>query len=230
MKRWFFRGLYVFAFGFHSLLWLNFWLEGPREALALVTMSFGLLVIWGGLGGWLQLKLHARLSSQPYQSAWKNFAMLFVALVGMALLAEVVSTTMTNTAVLWGFSPREVYITASPNYLEVVLKHSVIVFLPQFIVLAWLHQRYAFQPWHWFIIYGLVGYLNEWLAFGEAASLVSLPFWMIIYGNIAYTPTSRFLPQTLRKPLRLHILLGAVFLTFLVAIPWAMVLLAWLHS
>lgn len=77
-----------------------------------------------------------RASSKPLSLPWQNHLILFSAMVVMALFAEVVSTSMTNTAPLWGFSPQEVYITASPNYFDVVFRHSVIVFLPQFFFLC----------------------------------------------------------------------------------------------
>ena len=41
---------------------------------------------------------------------------------------------MTNCAPLFGVEMGEVYITASGNDMDVVLFHSVVVFVPQFLV------------------------------------------------------------------------------------------------
>ena len=70
----------------------------------------------------------------------------------MALLEEAVTTTMTNCAPLLGVSLGQAYITASSNYFDVILGHSVIVFVPQFAAWAWLLSRYDFQPAEVFLL------------------------------------------------------------------------------
>ena len=54
------------------------------------------------------------------------------------MLDEVVTTTMTNCAPLFGMKLGEVYITASSNYLDVILRDSVVVFVPMFVGRAFL--------------------------------------------------------------------------------------------
>lgn len=51
----------------------------------------------------------------------------------MALLEEVITTTMTNLAPVFGMTPEEAHIATSTNDLKVVCFHSVVVFVPMFI-------------------------------------------------------------------------------------------------
>ena len=44
----------------------------------------------------------------------------------LAMLEEVVTTSMTNCAPLFGVKIGEAYITASSNYFDVILRHSVV--------------------------------------------------------------------------------------------------------
>ena len=57
-------------------------------------------------------------------------ARFILSATGMALLEEAVTTTMTNLAPFFGVPIGQAYITASANYLDVVLGHSVIVLVP----------------------------------------------------------------------------------------------------
>ncbi len=227
--RLFWMFLYGWAFGYHGLLWIHILNEGSKVDLAVVTMALGLLFIWGVVIALIQRRL-IHLISPKHLSKVKFFVLLILAMIGLALMAEVVSTIMTNTAYFWSLSPNEAYITASPNYIEVVTRHSVIVFIPQFLGVSLLHYRYQFKAFTWFILYGLVGYFNEWLAFGSAAAWVSIPFWMIIYGWIVYLPTHVITPMHERiQPKSYHYLLALV-LPLLLSMPWALFVIASLHS
>jgi hypothetical protein len=75
----------------------------------------GLLTLWG------RDKARAILQRTTHHSGLKFI--LFVAL--LALIEEAIATLMTNCAPLFGVHVGEVYITASANYLDVVVFHSV---------------------------------------------------------------------------------------------------------
>lgn len=229
MKKPFFILLYLWAFGFHTLLWIHMAREGSRTDLALVTMALGLLTLWGGLIAAIQWRLmhRAKTSKRSFR-----FPVLvsFLMMVGLALIAEVVSTAMTNTASLWGLSTDEAFITASANWWVVVSRHSVIVFLPQLWMIAWLHQRLSLRAFHWFIVYGLIGYVNEWLAFGEAASWVSVPFWMIIYGWIVYLPTTIVQSKNAGQSFKWSHSVLAFIGPLLLSMPWALFIVWLFHS
>ena len=70
---------------------------------------------------------------------------------------EAVTTSMTDLAPMFGVKMGEVYITASPNYIDVVTQHSVVIFVPMFIVPAWLCSRYDVRPGSVFVLFGLTG-------------------------------------------------------------------------
>jgi hypothetical protein len=74
----------------------------------------------------------------------------------------------------------EAYITASADYLDVVLFHSVVVFLAQFATWAWLLRRYDFSPFSVFLLFGLGGAVNETLFAGPQP--LALAQWILVYG------------------------------------------------
>lgn len=221
--------LYGWALIFHALLWIHIFNEGSRIELAIVTMGFGLLVIWGVFLAFVQKALIKAIKPKRFKVI-KYIVFMMLWITTMALIAEMVSTLMTQTAYLWNLSPREAFITASPNYIEVVTRHSVIVFLPQFMMITLLNYRYQFKPFHWFLMYGFVGYINEWLAFGTAALWVSIPYWIIIYGWMVYLPTHGIIPENNRLTVRFYHYFLAIILIVLVSIPWTLFILEWLHT
>jgi hypothetical protein len=192
---------------------------------AIAGMALGLFLFWIVLAGALSLQLRNRARSVLSRfDAHRRIAYVLFATV-MALLEEAVTTTMTNTAPLWGAPIGKAYITASANYLEVVLYHSVVVFVPMFITWAWLLRRYAFSPAAVFILYGCSGTLAETLSFG-AQNLVGLGFWIYVYGLMVYLPACAIpLERGARKP-GVRACLLALLLPILGAIPVALIILA----
>jgi hypothetical protein len=106
----------------------------------------------------------------------------------LALLEEVVTTTLTNLAPVFGSA--QAFITASRNYLEVVIWHSVIVIAPMFVVWAWLLARFRFSPGSVFLLFGINGVLAELLIGGPA--LLMAPFWIFVYGLMIFLPAYGF--------------------------------------
>jgi len=84
----------------------------------------------------------------------------------------------------------EVYITASEDYVDVVLFHSVVVFLPQFATWGVLLKYYAVPPFATFVCYGLTGFVNEALFSGPNPLLLAQ--WVLVYGLIVYLPANLF--------------------------------------
>ncbi|MEN9226615.1 MAG: hypothetical protein Q6M54_14215 [Thermostichus sp. DRC_bins_24] len=117
----------------------------------------------------------------------------------LALVEEAVATLMTNCAPLFGVQVGEVYITASADYLDVVLFHSVVAFLGQFATWAWMLSRYAFSPFSVFLLYGLTGFINETLFVGIQP--LTLAQWILIYGLMIYLPAYCY-PKMPRRVVR----------------------------
>ena len=141
----------------------------------------------------------------------------------MALVEEAITTAMTNCAPLLGVEMGEVYITASGNYLDVVLFHSVVVFLPQFAIWGWLLKRYAFSPFAVFLLYGLTGFVNEALFSGP--NPLALAQWILIYGLLVYLPAHLFEGVADRRAVRWWMYPVAVVLPILASIPMVALLL-----
>lgn len=79
-------------------------------------------------------------SSRAFRPHWQ-VKFILLGIIAMTLLEEAITTFMTNLAPFFGVKVGEAYITACTNYLDVVLLHSVIVFVPWFIAWAWILKR-----------------------------------------------------------------------------------------
>jgi hypothetical protein len=193
---------------------------GTPAERAVICMGAGLVLLWIVLAGSLMRIYRDRIKAVALAVplGWKAKFILFATL--LALIEEVITTTMTNMAPIFGVPVGAAYITASANYFDVVLGHSVIVFVPMFVAWAWLLSRWNFHPNAVFLLFGLTGTLAEAGTFG-ARNLAQVGFWTFVYGLMVYLPAYT-LPQRseIKTPKASHYLL-AVFLPFLFAAPVA---------
>jgi hypothetical protein len=155
---------------------------------AILLMAAALALVWNVIGGtvmYLARNLVRELVSKSRLRRGATFV-LFATL--LALLEEGMTTTLTNLAPVFGNA--QGFITASRNYLEVVVWHSVIVIAPMFVVWAWFLARFRFSPGSVLLLFGINGVLAELLIGGPA--LVMAPFWIFVYGLMIYLPAYSF--------------------------------------
>jgi hypothetical protein len=185
---------------------------------AIIKEMLGALLLWVVVGGPLNLRFREGIRALilRIRLGWRLKFALFCIL--LALLEEAITTSMTNLAPLYGATPEEAHITASTNYVYVVLFHSVIVFIPMFIGWAYLLGGYDFYPNAVFLMYGLTGSTAE--AFLNPTGLIS-GFWFFVYGLMVYLPAFS-LPKDrgAREPKWIHHVLG-VLVPMACAIPVA---------
>jgi len=216
------RGLLI-AIGLYSLLLVGFlnaviFASGKRVDRAIFLMADGLILFWIVLGGaltpLLRRRLVPRLVAVPID--WRvRFVLLCTA---MALIEEVITTTMTNLAPWFGATPEEAHITASTNYFHVVLFHSVVIFVPMFVAWAWMLSRWGFPPLRVLLLFGLTGSLAE--ASINPTSLIG-GFWVFVYGLMVYLPTCTVPGDRGARPPRVRHHVLAIFLPLLAAAPVA---------
>jgi hypothetical protein len=100
---------------------------------AVLLMAWGLILFWVadcGLAMWYWRGLWDRLAAKV-RMPWMLKFVLGCTL--LALLEEAITTLMTNCAPVFGVAIGQAYITASANYGDVVVYHSVVVFVPFFV-------------------------------------------------------------------------------------------------
>jgi hypothetical protein len=222
--------LFKYSFALLLAAWLAlstalvfFFTREDRIAHAVIGMGLGLVLLWVfgfGTASFL-LRDRVRTAVQRLPGSWQVKFVLFATL--LALLEEAVTVGMTNLAPLFGVEVGEAYITASANYLDVVLRHSVIVFIPWFIAWALLLKRYAFSPFQVFLLTGLNGLLAESLTFG-AQHLSEFALWIFVYGLMVYLPAHSLPALRGARPARWYHAPLAVLLPFAFALPWALVI------
>ena len=149
---------------------------------------------------------------------WVKFILFSL---GLAMLEEVITTSLTNLAPLFGARVGEAYITASANYWDVICYHSIIMFVPGILVWAWLLSRYAFNPTDVFLLWGIFGFVAE-LGFSGVSQALAFGFWIFVYGLMMYLPAYS-LPQRNAKPPRYYHYALSLVLPFLGLIPFYIV-------
>jgi hypothetical protein len=186
--------------------------------VATVKMAIGLIVLWILLGGTLMYRFRepVREYIRRLPLGWQVKFVLFATI--LALMEEAIAVLMTNLAPFHGVEVGEAYITASTNFLDVALFHSVVVFIPLFIAWAILLSRYDFSPFAVFLLFGLTGIVCE-TAINPVGAIVGFAMWIFIYGLMLYLPAYSIPAERgARKPLWYHHVL-AIPAAFLIALP-----------
>lgn len=205
---------------FLGLITLGVTQDGSPAARAIIGMTWGLVLLWVAVGGLLMRLFRDAVRVRRWPLGWRaKFVLMAVAL---ALLEEAVTVGMTNLAPAFGVRVGAAYITASADYLDVVLFHSVIVFVPMFAAWAWLLARWDFSPAAVFLLFGLSGTLAESISFG-AQSLLNLGLWTYVYGLMVYLPAYCVPAARNARPPRFYAYAVAVLLPILCAVPVALV-------
>lgn len=160
---------------------------GNPRARAVLGMGWGLVILWVFLGGVLMHHFRdpIRRVVLRFHLDWRLRFVLFSTL--LALAEEVITTTMTNLAPLFGVKIGEAYITASTNYIDVVALHSVVIFVPMFVAWSVILWRYDFSAFEVFLLFGLTGTLAE-TNFGLKNPL-EFGLWIFVYGLMVYLPS-----------------------------------------
>ncbi len=166
------------------VLALNWPKPAPR---AMLLMAWGLIVLWIGVCGLSMWRWRVRLCRLANRVPLPWMLKFVLGCVALALLEEAITTLMTNCAPLFGVRKGQAYITASANYFDVVLYHSVVIVVPLFIGWAVLLWRWRFTPFAVFVLFGITGTLAEVIAFGPQG-LANFGLWVFVYGLMVWLP------------------------------------------
>lgn len=190
-------------------------------ARGIFRMALGLVALWVFLGGALMQLFREKIRARVLAlcGSWPLKFVVFCTL--LALLEEAIATLMTNCAPLFGARVGAAYITASANFFDVVLFHSVVVFVPMFVAWAALLSRLDFSPFQVFTLFGLTGFCAE-ITQG-VANLPALPQWIFVYGLMIYLPVYCLPPREAKPPHWWHFPL-AILLPIIAAIPVVLLL------
>lgn len=211
ITRWILTAIGIYSFGLVTLLNIFLLGSGKTKDRAIILMADGLIVFWIIIGGSLMPLLRRRLVPKLVRITvdWRiRFVLLCTA---MALIEEVITTTMTNLAPVFGTTPEVAHITASTNYFKVVLFHSVVMFVPLFIAWAVMLSWWKFTPLKVLLLFGITGSIAE--AGMNPTSLIG-GFWVFVYGLMVYLPACTVPEDRLAKPPSWWSYPVAVFLPF----------------
>ena len=181
----------VKALGVYSLLVISlisilvFSSDAQAYERAMIKMALGLILFWVMIGGTLMYRFRDQLRDIVLKIPLPWWLKFPVFCTFLALLEEVVTVTMTNLAPVLGSAVGEAFITASANYLHTVLFHSVIVFVPMFLVWTVLLRFFDFPATQVFLLFGLTGSIAE---MSMSPTNILGGFWFFVYGLMIYLP------------------------------------------
>jgi hypothetical protein len=202
----------------------------PKQVVthAVLGMGLGLYLFWIILFGSLtaMFKDQIRRAMDISKIEWHLKFVVFC--IVLAMLEEVVTTTMTNLAPIFGARIGQAYITASANYWDVVLGHSVIVFVPMFIGWAVMLSRWDFSANQALLLFGLTGTIGESL-FGGPQHMLEIGMWMFVYGLMIYLPAYCLPRREKARPPRWFHFIIAVLLPFVFAVPFLAIAAPTIH-
>lgn len=182
-----FVAIFFFMWAVAFLLLFVFVIAHTAVERALTYMTASLFFLWvvgcGSVMFFYSNQIQRFFITLPY--SWKKKFVVFATV--LALIEELITTTLTNMAPFFGTNIGEAYITASTNYFDVILFHSVIVFAPMFVAWSFLLSRYAFTPFSVFLLFGINGLIAEFFISGPYVILAA-GFWIYVYGLMIYLP------------------------------------------
>jgi hypothetical protein len=170
----------------------------PKDR-AIALMALGLVVIWVLGFGAVNLIAIDQLTGLINRIPFRWQLRFVVASAILALLEEAVTTSLSNQARRFGDASGEAMITASTNYLDVVLLNSVVVFIPMFVTWAWMLGKWRFTPFQVLICFGITGIFAELMMSGPT-QLLGFGMWILVYGLMVYAPTKAVAPTSTIKP------------------------------
>lgn len=227
LVKWILVILAIWTAALFGLVFLvaNFSDDVTADERAIIRMGGGLLLIWVVIGGVIQRVERDRIVGwmKRLSIGWRKRFVFWC--VVLALLEEVVTTSMSALGPQLGAETDAAMITASTNYLEVVLLNSVIIFVPMFIAWAWLLGRYDFRPVEVMLLYGLSGMFSEAIAFG-AQNFMMMGVWVYVYGLMIYLPAHTIPAERGARPPKWRHWILAIFAPILFAIPFVPLVVA----
>jgi hypothetical protein len=217
--------LILVALVFVFSVFITLLMRHQPHKLAMLGMAWGLIFFWiigCGLAMWHWRTLACQLAAKL---PWPWPIKFVIGCILLAMLEEAVTTTMTNCAPLFGVKVGQAYITASTNYFDVILRHSVVIFVPMFVGWAVVLKFWRFSPFEVFLLWGICGTFLEFMYSGFQG-LPNFPFWILVYGLMVWLPAH--FPNPLRKAklprwwaYPLAVILPLLFLPLdLVLAPW----------
>jgi hypothetical protein len=183
--------------------------DKDARARAVIRMGLSFQFLWIVVCGlFMYAKREAIVSAvRALPGKWQIKFVIFA--TSLALLEEAITVAMTNLAPFFGSAVGQAYITASANYLHVVLLNSVVLFFPMFIFWSWWLTRYDFKPPETLALYGMTGVLMEALAANNPAGLLNAS-WIFVYGLFVWLPARTVPPRAATTPRWWHCLLAFV--------------------
>jgi len=165
---------------------LTFFVRDDLLKLTAVKMLWCLIIFWIFLGGSL-IYLFRNLFWRYYlKITWPFWIKFTVFATIFFLIEEFIAVSINNY--FYPITKGAVMLTASTNYWEVVSQHSVVVFVPIFIIFSLFIKFFKLSPQKSFLCFGIIGTLAE-VSIGGLTSLLQFAMWILVYGLIVYLPS-----------------------------------------
>lgn len=216
------RKLYYWAFaylGVFTFIGFSQPLPDPRAA---IVMQWGSFIIWVVIMGFFLAPSIASFVSGLVKSfGFGQKSIFIVGATALALIEEAVAIFLNNNVSTSLSTSSGTILTATRNYFELVTQKSVVVFIPMFIVWAYLLKNKHYSAEEAFLYFGLTGILAEFWFMPGPLIFIAGGFWMLVYGAMVYAPAVLLVGKKEKFDFSFRRAIFAIFLSFLAATPVA---------
>lgn len=153
---------------------------------AILLMGWGVVLFWIVIGGGLMYQYRDALAGALMKLKWPNYLLFFCLSVALFFLEEVVTTSMTNLAPVFGAPLGSAAITFTSNYFTAVFYHSLPIVGVLIIIFTWIFFRFRLSATQMFFFFGIAGYLIE--TTNNPNNFLNVPFWIFVYGLMVWLP------------------------------------------
>jgi hypothetical protein len=168
------------------MLVLDFTDKDDRIIHVAVDMLWYLILFWVVIGGTTMYILRHKFYNFYAKIRWPFWLKFTLFSTLLAMLEEFIAVSINNK--LSPLTGGQAKLTASTNYWEVVSQHSVVAFIPLFMIFGFLINKYKWTQFKTFLTFGIVGVLAEYTV-SEAFSFIMFSLWIFVYGLMVYLPS-----------------------------------------
>ena len=217
------RRLYYWALAYLIIFTIIGFSMAAPDPRAAVVMQWGSFISWVVIISSFFASPIILFVSRLFKRFHFGGKTLFViGATALALTEEALAIFWNNNISALFSTTDKTILTITTNYFDLIAKHSVIVFIPMFIVWAYLLKNRHYSAEEAFLYFGLTGILAEFWFMPSTLIFMAGGFWILVYGAMVYAPAKLLVGK--KEKFHFSFLRAgvAIFLSFLAAVPVAL--------
>jgi hypothetical protein len=218
------RKLYYWALaylGIFTIIGFSMAVPDPRAA---IVMQWGSFISWVVItGSYFATPVVLFVSRLVKRFRFGEKTLFVLGATTLALVEEALAIFWNNNISALFSTADKTILTITTNYFELISQHSVVVFIPMFIVWAYLLKNRHYSAEEAFLYFGLTGILAEFWYVPSFFPFIAGGFWVLVYGSMVYVPAKLLIGTKEKFNFSFRRAGVAIALSFLAAVPVALI-------